>query len=93
MIRTSSRNTRLIKQFTDFVISNNLKQIINFPTHAKGGCLDLVLHNTDMELEVTAIESGLSDHTAIVVSAPIHNYRTPPVQHRKRIFYFKRADV
>ena len=68
-----SSNSSTCKTFLDTVISKDLTQIINFPTHLKGNILDLVLTDLPSEIISARCEGrlGKSDHSIIMIETNV----------------------
>ena len=68
-----SSNSSTCKTFLDTVMSKDLTQIINFPTHLKGNILDLVLTDLPSEIISARCEGrlGKSDHSIIMIETNV----------------------
>ena len=94
IVSSLATNTALQQRFIQFTQTNNLRQHITTPTHTKGNTLDLLLHNTETNIQIIGLETGYSDHTAIISTIPQpptpSKPRKPPP---KQIFTYDTADT
>ena len=89
----TTRETNLHQLFVDFIISNNLSQVINKPTHDKGNTLDLVV--TNVTTTNPRVESSCSDHSIINFNVLADNVikRTASLTKPKPYWQFEKADI
>ncbi|KAF6026525.1 hypothetical protein EB796_015168 [Bugula neritina] len=89
----TTRETNLHQLFVDFIISNNLSQAINKPTHDKGNTLDLVV--TNVTTTNPRVESSCSDHFIINFNVLVDNVikRTASLTKPKPYWQFEKADI
>ena len=90
---TRSYRSGLKKELTNILHRNSLSQIVTFPTHEEGNVLDLIMHNLEGDPRVLSVETGLSDHSAIVAGFPMPiplNLSEPKAT--KTLFNFSNSD-
>ena len=88
---TYGRGSR--KDLTDILRINSLAQIVKFPTHVHGNVLDLIAHNLEVDAQILGVETGLSDHSAIVAGFPMPTpIKKSETERKKTLFDFSIAD-
>ncbi len=78
-IHMDQRDSAVAKGFLSLLDCFNFSQLVTCPTHCKGHTLDLVLTNGSFASQLSSVDIGLSDHSAVLFDLELHrpSVRTP----------------